>query len=139
MNKHVKIIVTLIVVAILAEIHGQSTNYCKIESCGDKPHTACLYNVSISKKCFQNENDSNKWLLNLTNLISQPIKTSKACLNHQGSGLTEAEKRNILNYHNKFRQKVADGRETRGDPGPQPSAVDMSDLVREYFLNIVYC
>lgn len=44
-------------------------------------------------------------------------------------GFTDAEKNRIVNIHNQMRQKVASGQETRGNPGPQPPAVRMPNLV----------
>jgi hypothetical protein len=35
----------------------------------------------------------------------------------------------ILNTHNTFRQNVANGSETRGNPGPQPKATNMNTLI----------
>ncbi|XP_042225482.1 uncharacterized protein LOC121868707 isoform X2 [Homarus americanus] len=44
-------------------------------------------------------------------------------------GVTNTEKKNILQVHNEFRNKVARGEEERGSPGPQPSAANMLELV----------
>ncbi|KAJ8684188.1 hypothetical protein QAD02_019980 [Eretmocerus hayati] len=46
-----------------------------------------------------------------------------------GLSLTESEARRIVLAHNKLRQKVAEGSETRGNPGPQPAAKFMPDMV----------
>lgn len=45
------------------------------------------------------------------------------------AGVTDTEKTTIVNYHNELRAKVANGLETRGKPGPQPSASNMRRLV----------
>lgn len=43
------------------------------------------------------------------------------CNQLQVNYLTEEEKRAIIQAHNEYRQKVANGEETRGNPGPQPA------------------
>ncbi|XP_076241858.1 venom allergen 3-like [Calliopsis andreniformis] len=43
-------------------------------------------------------------------------------------GLTNEEKNTIVNLHNQLRQRVASGKETRGNPGPQPPAANMQTL-----------
>ncbi|KAL7297324.1 hypothetical protein TKK_0009719 [Trichogramma kaykai] len=76
-------------------------NYCNIESCQGRQHTACRFTGNEkSSRC-------NKILID---------------------GLTDAEKEEILKYHNEIRQKVAAGEETRGDPGPQPAAREIPPL-----------
>jgi hypothetical protein len=45
--------------------------------------------------------------------------------------VTDADKSVILQVHNSLRQNVANGLETRGNPGPQPPAANMRELVRE--------
>ncbi|CAL4080198.1 unnamed protein product, partial [Meganyctiphanes norvegica] len=54
--------------------------------------------------------------------------TESACSNIRVQGLTEAEKTKVLDLHNQYRAKVALGEETRGNPGPQPSASNMRQL-----------
>ncbi|KAL7299645.1 hypothetical protein TKK_0007407 [Trichogramma kaykai] len=44
-------------------------------------------------------------------------------------GLTDEEKRAIVDEHNRLRMKVARGEEFRGAPGPQPKPVRMETLV----------
>ena len=44
------------------------------------------------------------------------------------SGLTQQEKNQVLDLHNKLRSRVATGSEQRGVPGPQPEAGDMLEL-----------
>ncbi|OXU28933.1 hypothetical protein TSAR_007438 [Trichomalopsis sarcophagae] len=53
---------------------------------------------------------------------------AKACTDVQKVGLTEEEKQKVLDVHNKLRQFVASGLETRGSPGPQPLAKNMPIL-----------
>lgn len=50
-----------------------------------------------------------------------------------GGGLSQAEKNALLNRHNQLRQWVAQGRETRGNPGPQPAAKNMQNMVLKFF------
>lgn len=45
------------------------------------------------------------------------------------TGITEEEKELILRRHNVLRAHVAEGNESRGDPGPQPPAANMHQLV----------
>ena len=45
------------------------------------------------------------------------------------SGVSQAEKDEIVRVHNEFRSRLASGRERRGRPGPQPSATDMEQMV----------
>nr|P35780.1 RecName: Full=Venom allergen 5; AltName: Full=Allergen Pol f V; AltName: Full=Antigen 5; Short=Ag5; AltName: Full=Cysteine-rich venom protein; Short=CRVP; AltName: Allergen=Pol f 5 [Polistes fuscatus] len=79
-------------------------DYCKIK-CSSGIHTVCQYGEST--------------------------KPSKNCADKviKSVGPTEEEKKLIVNEHNRFRQKVAQGLETRGNPGPQPAASDMNNLV----------
>lgn len=44
-------------------------------------------------------------------------------------GVTEEEKEVILDIHNKWRSTIAQGKERRGSPGPQPGASDMKIMV----------
>ena len=43
--------------------------------------------------------------------------------------LTEDEKMLVMDMHNQKRMEIANGLELRGDPGPQPSAANMMELV----------
>jgi hypothetical protein len=46
------------------------------------------------------------------------------------SGVTsDADKQTIVNAHNNLRRQVAQGREAKGKPGPQPSAANMRQIV----------
>ena len=52
-------------------------------------------------------------------------------------GLTDEQKTQILDEHNKLRQRVARGEETLGFPGPQPGASNMNELVWDDELAVV--
>ena len=69
----------------------------------------------------------------LIKLFLQPTDHAKECTHFQGMGLTSEEKKRIVNLHNEFRTKVADGKEKRGNPGPQLPASEMPDLVNKLF------
>lgn len=45
------------------------------------------------------------------------------------TGITDKERDLILSLHNELRALVAQGNESRGDPGPQPEAANMHQLV----------
>ncbi|XP_069677831.1 venom allergen 3-like isoform X2 [Periplaneta americana] len=51
------------------------------------------------------------------------------CTGYKREALTQEEKNILLKKHNDLRRTVALGRETRGSPGPQPPASDMSELM----------
>ena len=51
------------------------------------------------------------------------------CSKVLGSGVTAAEKAEIVRAHNEYRATLANGRERRGKPGPQPPAADMQQMV----------
>ena len=42
--------------------------------------------------------------------------------------VSAADQATILTVHNNFRRQVGGGLETRGNPGPQPSAANMGQL-----------
>ncbi len=44
--------------------------------------------------------------------------------------MTNADKNLIVFIHNNLRRKVAKGLEFRGNPGPQPAAANMREMVR---------
>ncbi|KAA0200051.1 hypothetical protein HAZT_HAZT000137 [Hyalella azteca] len=52
-------------------------------------------------------------------------------------GVTAADIATITNGHNKFRALVAQGRETRGRPGPQPPAGDMMEMTWDEELALI--
>nr|CAD7443043.1 unnamed protein product [Timema bartmani] len=60
--------------------------------------------------------------------------TSGSCGTVIRQQLTNAEQDALVNIHNTYRSKVARGLETRGSPGPQPSASNMRKMVscKEY-------
>lgn len=70
--------------------------------------------------------------------ILQTPEPSAKCTGLLGFALTKVEKDAVLNLHNKLRKVVADGKETRGNPGPQPAAKYMPDLVIEYDIHITH-
>ena len=45
-------------------------------------------------------------------------------------GLSDAEREEVVRLHNEKRSFIARGLEKRGDPGPQPPAANMMQLVR---------
>ncbi|XP_032691506.1 venom allergen 3 homolog [Odontomachus brunneus] len=87
-------------------------DYCNLEICSirEKPHTMCQYPSP------------------------QP---SQECGNWKRMGLSDAERQEILNMHNKLRRKVAAGKETRGNPGPQRAALNMPDLAWDDELEMI--
>ena len=56
-------------------------------------------------------------------------KISDVCGEVTVRGLEADEKLLALEVHNRLRAKLANGLELRGDPGPQPSASNMMQLV----------
>lgn len=44
--------------------------------------------------------------------------------------MSAKEKKQILDLHNQFRGKVARGEENRGNPGPQPAAHFIPEMVK---------
>ena len=54
---------------------------------------------------------------------------SEICGKVSVRGLEAGEKILALEVHNKLRAKLANGLELRGNPGPQPSASNMMQLV----------
>ncbi|KYN39541.1 Venom allergen 3 [Trachymyrmex septentrionalis] len=77
-------------------------DYCDVKTCKIKgPHTMCTYTSS---------------------------KPSATCKQVNKVGVTDEDIDTILTVHNKLRQKVASGKEYRGNPGPQPKAVSMPKL-----------
>ncbi|XP_035718068.1 venom allergen 5 [Vespa mandarinia] len=92
----------ILITTIINLSFSEANNYCKIK-CRSGIHTLCKFGISTKPNCGKNV-----------------VK---------GSGLTKAEKLEILKQHNEFRQKVARGLETRGKPGPQPPAKSMNTLV----------
>jgi hypothetical protein len=59
---------------------------------------------------------------------------------------SNADKRTIVDTHNNLRRQVAQGRESRGRPGAQPSAANMRKMVSrvlntsiEFYCIVLYC
>ncbi|XP_012524131.1 venom allergen 3 [Monomorium pharaonis] len=98
------LIVSILYLVIIAEnLSGTyATNYCNMESCEkNNDHTMCKYPSSTP---------------------------GKSCLQYNNLGFNNVERQAIVKKHNELRQKVASGQEKRGNPGPQPKAVKMSNL-----------
>ncbi|XP_012251304.2 venom allergen 3-like [Athalia rosae] len=58
-----------------------------------------------------------------------PSDTPSAnCDKYINAPLTSSEIQSLVDKHNELRTNVAEGRETRGNPGPQPAATDMKTL-----------
>ena len=51
--------------------------------------------------------------------------------------LSKEEKNVIVNEHNMYRNRVKNGKEKRGNPGPQPGTKNMEKLVNIYFCNLL--
>ena len=49
-------------------------------------------------------------------------------------GFSYEERKEIINKHNELRRLVADGKEARGNPGPQPAASNMKTVSWDYEL-----
>ncbi|KAF7995899.1 hypothetical protein HCN44_007006 [Aphidius gifuensis] len=82
-------LMTVIVTVLIALV----ADYCRIQSCRNKPHTMCKY------------------------FSPRP---SKACGILQQTSISSDERNEILKVHNIFRKRVKNGKERRGNPGPQP-------------------
>ncbi|XP_018316471.1 venom allergen 3-like [Mycetomoellerius zeteki] len=99
------VIFPLYFAVILAGIFANTIaidNYCSVETCEIKgPHTMCTY--------------------------TSP-EPSATCKQVYKVGVTNEDIDSILTIHNKLRQRVALGQESRGNPGWQPKAVDMPNL-----------
>jgi hypothetical protein len=60
-----------------------------------------------------------------------------SCVAPVFSGVTSAaDKQTIVDKHNKLRRRVALGLETLGNPGPQPGAANMREIVSTILLKI---
>ena len=44
----------------------------------------------------------------------------------------------VMDLHNQKRMHIANGLEERGDPGPQPSAANMMELVSFNFMKLLF-
>ena len=51
-------------------------------------------------------------------------------------GLSKSEQDTVVRLHNEMRAKVANGKESKGRGGPQPSAANMMELVWSSLLGI---
>ena len=52
-----------------------------------------------------------------------------------GSGITNQDRQEIVRVHNELRSEIANGRERRGKPGPQPPAANMEQMVISFHNN----
>ncbi|XP_044019292.1 venom allergen 5-like [Aphidius gifuensis] len=87
-------LVTVIVTILIASV--AAFDYCQIQSCQKGQHTMCKY---FSKK------------------------PGKTCNKFQRTSISSDERNEILKVHNMFRKTVANGKEPRGSPGPQPAGI----------------
>ncbi|CAL4066493.1 unnamed protein product, partial [Meganyctiphanes norvegica] len=86
------------------------------------PPPGCKFTASIperSSECsysnFGNEHTAN-------------LKKNCSCEVHT-AGITAADKEEILSVHNNYRSNVAQGKEKRGNPAPQPAGANIKELV----------
>ncbi|XP_011300071.1 venom allergen 3 [Fopius arisanus] len=92
LRKMAGIIYLFVVALALSSVDADS--YCQLNNCKGRPHTLCLY---------------------------PSPKPANQCVAYKSASLTEEEKNEIRLLHNKLRNRVASGRETRGINGPQPA------------------
>ncbi|XP_058802573.1 uncharacterized protein LOC131670725 [Phymastichus coffea] len=95
----VRSMIVFVVMVLCVYVSLADNDYCRIVSCGKQPHIACVFTST---------------------------RLSSDCKRIIKSGLTYEEKKKIVDLHNEYRQKVASGKETRGSPGPQPPAKNMT-------------
>ena len=70
----------------------------------------------------------NLYLIRNNNL--QGGTTNERCGRVVLQGVSDDQERDlIVDLHNQLRAKIANGQELRGDPGPQPMAANMMELV----------
>nr|CAD7463302.1 unnamed protein product [Timema tahoe] len=137
-----KIAICLILGPVAA--HAESS-YCQL--CRD--HTMCIYSpINIQTSIFSataNQvyceprqgcltksllEEEEGWLGDKGNVENSGALegTSGSCGTVIRQQLTNAEQDALVNIHNTYRSKVARGLETRGSPGPQPSASNMRKM-----------
>ncbi|KAH0558028.1 venom allergen 3-like [Cotesia glomerata] len=87
-----KFVLLIWLAAIIKCNEGREWTYCYPKSCDGKKHTLCEYG---------------EW------------RRGPECNSVITNVVTDEEKKEILDTHNKLRRKVASGLETRGNPGPQ--------------------
>jgi len=116
-----------------AAVYVNAVDYCKMP-CNGETHTMCLYKVNIPIISYLVYIVILfiyvAWRDNYCHHVLQSPDPAPACKEPHSLGLTDAEKNIVLKKHNELRKKVASGKEKRGQPGPQPAAVKMPDLVR---------
>nr|CAD7398384.1 unnamed protein product [Timema cristinae] len=72
-------------------------------------------------------NNCNKPVLYFILHLQEGVAT--ACNTPFSRGFNQTEKNAIVDEHNRLRNIVALGKESRGNPGPQPSAANMRKIV----------
>ncbi|XP_025990766.2 venom allergen 3 [Solenopsis invicta] len=90
----------LVILAVFTIVTAD--DYCNMKSCSeDHSHTMCQYPSS---------------------------EPASACGSSPRSGLSDDDKKTIVDEHNRLRQYVASGQESRGNPGAQYAAVEMKQM-----------
>ena len=62
----------------------------------------------------------------------------RKCIDVENGDLDPEEIRSIVHQHNVYRNNIASGLEIRGNPGPQPPAKNMMELVCYIHLLFLY-
>jgi len=65
------------------------------------------------------------------NRFSQIECEGVECVDMEYSNLYETDIEAVLDIHNFYRSVIASGKENRGNPGPQPAARTMMELVEK--------
>nr|CAD7197570.1 unnamed protein product [Timema douglasi] len=101
MDIMVKQMYWLVALLLVISITTAQSKSSKEAYCQISPkHTMCLYDDGPAEKC------------------KTPFSR----------GFSQTEKNAIVNEHNRLRNIVALGKESRGNPGPQPSAANMRKI-----------
>ena len=102
----------------LTDFRVDTDEYCQIH----ENHTLCIHYVSITSNTYP------YFFLHYSFFFFKG-NISEICGKVSVRGLEAGEKILALEVHNKLRAKLANGLELRGNPGPQPSASNMMQLV----------
>ncbi len=94
--------------------------YCQIHA----NHTLCLYQVSRA-----GETGGQQLVATQRRKPSEQDSISARCGEVLERGLSPSEREEVVRLHNERRAFIANGLEARGDPGPQPKAANMMELV----------